>query len=434
MIKNRAIQGIRSWKKLLLSVWLLLSLYPWMTLTAATGAALSGFHDCFMVTGTLLQQVFVVYQKFFPVMAAGCSAYYLSRKRDGCVVLSAVVAYLTLTTVLNADILNEAFYYLKWKVDSACMYIDNPLTGLFCGYCAAKLYDSYSTIQLPPALGFFSGRRAVPILSSLCMIVVSPFVYLIFSFLFHFCKETGDALYSMGTPGISAAASFDALLLPLGLKGLIPSFYILPGMDAGSMFLGHGMLPLFFAWTAYKNKKNQKACRFTAVCALSALLTGTDTLAEYLMLIKAPLIWAGYCIMKGIFTLLFYSVPLPSILLAAGVTVCLFVYGFHRADFTLDALFPKEFGQSDATLLLEAAGGIENIAELRKSRNGFVLVLIDEDYADWEKMEKTAGFQKRENEDVVWFVFPMELGEVAYRTMQEMYHKNLSSMKLEELE
>ena len=44
------------------------------------------------------------------------------------------------------------------------------------------------------------------------------------------------------------------------------------------------------------------------------------------------------------------------------------------------------------------------------------------------------GFQKRENEDVVWFVFPMELGEVAYRTMQEMYHKNLSSMKLEELE
>ena len=327
MIKNRAIQGIRSWKKLLLSVWLLLSLYPWMTLTAATGAALSGFHDCFMMTGTLLQQVFVVYQKFFPVMAAGCSAYYLSRKRDGCVVLSAVVAYLTLTTVLNADILNEAFYYLKWKVDSACMYIDNPLTGLFCGYCAAKLYDSYSTIQLPPALGFFSGRRAVPILSSLCMIVVSPFVYLIFSFLFHFCKETGDALYSMGTPGISAAASFDALLLPLGLKGLIPSFYILPGMDAGSMFLGHGMLPLFFAWAAYKNKKNQKACRFTAVCALSALLTGTDTLAEYLMLIKAPLIWAGYCIMKGIFTLLFYSVPLPSILLAAGLTVCLFVYG-----------------------------------------------------------------------------------------------------------
>ena len=99
MIKNRAIQGIRSWKKLLLSVWLLLSLYPWMTLTAATGAALSGFHDCFMMTGTLLQQVFVVYQKFFPVMAAGCSAYYLSRKRDGCVVLSAVVAYLTLTTV-----------------------------------------------------------------------------------------------------------------------------------------------------------------------------------------------------------------------------------------------------------------------------------------------------------------------------------------------
>ena len=165
MIKNRAIQGIRSWKKLLLSVWLLLSLYPWMTLTAATGAALSGFHDCFMMTGTLLQQVFVVYQKFFPVMAAGCSAYYLSRKRDGCVVLSAVVAYLTLTTVLNADILNEAFYYLKWKVDSACMYIDNPLTGMFCGYCAAKLYDSYSTI--PDPVIFMHDRRVALCLSDL---------------------------------------------------------------------------------------------------------------------------------------------------------------------------------------------------------------------------------------------------------------------------
>ena len=126
MIKNRAIQGIRSWKKLLLSVWLLLSLYPWMTLTAATGAALSDFHDCFMMTGTLLQQVFVVYQKFFPVMAAGCSAYYLSRKRDGCVVLSAVVAYLTLTTVLNADILNEAFYYLKYDVEYDISMTERP--------------------------------------------------------------------------------------------------------------------------------------------------------------------------------------------------------------------------------------------------------------------------------------------------------------------
>ena len=45
----------------------------------------------------------------------------------------------------------------------------HPLTGVI----AAELYNRFSSVELHKALAFFSGRRLVPIVTSVVMIVVS---------------------------------------------------------------------------------------------------------------------------------------------------------------------------------------------------------------------------------------------------------------------
>lgn len=45
--------------------------------------------------------------------------------------------------------------------------------GIFTGLITAAIYNRYANIQLHPALGFFSGRRFVPIVTLFVMIAVA---------------------------------------------------------------------------------------------------------------------------------------------------------------------------------------------------------------------------------------------------------------------
>jgi len=48
--------------------------------------------------------------------------------------------------------------------------------GILTGLITAALYNKFSKIRLHPALGFFSGRRFVPIVALFTMIFVGVFM------------------------------------------------------------------------------------------------------------------------------------------------------------------------------------------------------------------------------------------------------------------
>ncbi|MFW8236699.1 PTS transporter subunit EIIC, partial [Klebsiella pneumoniae] len=59
------------------------------------------------------------------------------------------------------------------QVPAAFGKISNQFVGILVGIISAELYNRFSSVELPKALSFFSGRRLVPILTSFVMIAVA---------------------------------------------------------------------------------------------------------------------------------------------------------------------------------------------------------------------------------------------------------------------
>ena len=84
-----------------------------------------------------------------------------ARKADGSTALSAVVGYLVMQAVFKT----MSPFVLEGQLDQAGEQAQinySVLGGIVVGLITAFLFDRYHTIQLPPYLGFFGGRRFVP--------------------------------------------------------------------------------------------------------------------------------------------------------------------------------------------------------------------------------------------------------------------------------
>ena len=100
---------------------------------------------------------------------------------DGVAALAAVTGFLVMQAAMGvmADVL---WYHVSGDVDFAKKIVSSNVGiktiqtgvfgGIFVGVVAAYLYKRYYRIQLPPYLGFFAGKRFVPIITSLCAIAL----------------------------------------------------------------------------------------------------------------------------------------------------------------------------------------------------------------------------------------------------------------------
>src|SRR5262245_59400961 len=95
-----------------------------------------------------------------------------ARKADGSTALSAVVGYLVMQAVFKT----MSPFVLAGQLDKAGEQAQinySVFGGIVVGLLTAWLFDRYHTIQLPSYLGFFGGRRFVPIVVSLATLVVA---------------------------------------------------------------------------------------------------------------------------------------------------------------------------------------------------------------------------------------------------------------------
>src|SRR5689334_13442086 len=86
-----------------------------------------------------------------------------AKKADGSTALAALVGFLVYSNVLKAFPVTEAV--IKAGKDDPAVY-NNPgvLGGIIMGLLAAVLWQRYHRKQLVDWLGFFNGRRLVPII------------------------------------------------------------------------------------------------------------------------------------------------------------------------------------------------------------------------------------------------------------------------------
>ncbi|MFF8186263.1 PTS transporter subunit EIIC [Microbacterium sp. NPDC016588] len=146
-----------------------------------------------------------------------------AKKADGSTALAAVVGYLVLANVFK--VMSPVVLAGQTTAAGDQVQINySVFGGIVIGLLTAWLFDRYHSIQLPSYLGFFGGRRFVPIVVSLASLVVGfglSYFYPIFD-----TGLTGLGTFIGGTGAIGAFVYGFAnrMLIPVGLHHILNSY------------------------------------------------------------------------------------------------------------------------------------------------------------------------------------------------------------------
>ncbi|MBP9661275.1 MAG: PTS transporter subunit EIIC, partial [Aeromonas sp.] len=175
-----------------------------------------------------------------PILFAVGVAYGMSKDKDGSAALAGLVGFLVVTTLLSPGAVAQIKGIPADQVPAAFAKISNQFVGILCGVIAAELYNRFSSVELHKALAFFSGRRLVPIVTSVVMIVVSFILMAVWPVIYGGLVSFGESIVSMGSTGAGIYAFFNRLLIPVGLHHALNSvfWFDVAGINDIPNFLG----------------------------------------------------------------------------------------------------------------------------------------------------------------------------------------------------
>ena len=158
-----------------------------------------------------------------PLLFAVGVAIGFARKADGSTALAAVVGYLVMEAVFET----MSPIVLEGELDKAgdqAQINYSVFGGIVVGLVTAALFDRYHTIKLPSYLGFFGGRRFVPIVVSLASLVIAfgmSYFYPIFD---AGLTSLGQFIGASGAFGAFVYGFANRMLIPVGLHHILNSF------------------------------------------------------------------------------------------------------------------------------------------------------------------------------------------------------------------
>jgi PTS system N-acetylglucosamine-specific IIC component len=263
-----------------------------------------------------------------PLLFAVGVAIGFARKADGSTALAAVVGYLVVQAVFKT----MSPIVLAGQVDKAgdqAQINYSVFAGIVVGLVTAWLFDRYHTIQLPTYIGFFGGRRFVPIVVSLACLFIAfamSYFYPIFN---AGLTGLGKFIGGSGAFGAFVYGFANRMLIPLGLHH-IPNSYIwflygdyqspdgkvvtgeLTRFAAGDPTGGHltsGFYPILMfglpaaalAMIQVANKKQRKvAVGILAAAGLTAFLTGVTEPLEFAFMFVAFPLYLLHAVLTGL--------------------------------------------------------------------------------------------------------------------------------------
>lgn len=133
----------------------------------------------------------------------------------GVAALSAAVGYMVFQEVMRTFEVMQANDLAETNMQMGV------LGGLITGGITAYLYNRFKDIQLPQALGFFAGRRFVPIITALTMTVLGGLLGIIWMPIQDIIRGFGLWLESTGGVGTFLYGTINRLLIPTGLHHIV---------------------------------------------------------------------------------------------------------------------------------------------------------------------------------------------------------------------
>jgi PTS system N-acetylglucosamine-specific IIC component len=347
----------------------------------------------------------------------------MSKDKDGSAALAGLVAYLVPQTVLDPTSV-QVLLGLKKVTDVNAAFStmgNNVFVGIIAGLIAAAMYNRFSGVKLPMALSFFSGKRLVPIMSAIGMLIVSAILLFIWPEVYNVLVHFGKFISGLGFVGAGLYGFFNRLLIPTGLHHALNSVFwfdvagindignFLGGqsaLDAGKAIIGKtgmyqaGFFPVMMfglpagALAIYQcarpEKKKQTASLMLAA-AFASFFTGvTEPLEFSFMFVAWPLYvlhavftgislavaaffhWtAGFAFSAG-FVDYFLSVKNPvanhplMLLLQGLVFACIYYFGFRFAIKKFNLMTPGREEDDTETVAEELAAGDNKHAALAR--------------------------------------------------------------------
>ena len=261
-----------------------------------------------------------------------------ARKADGSTALAAVVGYLVMQAVFKtmSPVVLEG---VLDKAGNQAQINYSVLGGIIVGLITAWLFDRYHTIQLPSYLGFFGGRRFVPIVVSLTVLVVAfamSYFYPVFN---AGLTGLGKFIGGAGALGAFVYGFANRMLIPIGLHHILNSYvwFIygsytkpdgtvvtgeLPRFTAGDPTGGHltaGFYPILMfglpaaalAMIHCANARQKKvALGILSAAGLTAFLTGVTEPLEFAFMFVAFPLYIIHAILTGLSVAIAYSLDI----------------------------------------------------------------------------------------------------------------------------
>ena len=232
----------------------------------------------------------------------------------GAAALAGAVGYLTLTKAIVT--INETVNM-------------GVLAGILSGAVAGLLYNRYHDIRLPDFLGFFGGKRFVPIAASAASIVMALVLGYVWPPIQSVIHGVGEWIIGAGLLGAFVFGTLNRLLLPLGLHHVLNSLvwfvfgeygdatgkivtgdlhrFFAGDPTAGTFMTGFFPIMMFalpaaaLAMYSTSRRENRKAVAgILFSVALTSFLTGITEPIEFAFMFLAPVLYVAHSLLSGV--------------------------------------------------------------------------------------------------------------------------------------
>ncbi|WP_128641793.1 PTS transporter subunit EIIC [Rhodococcus opacus] len=171
-----------------------------------------------------------------------------AKKADGSTALAAVVGYMVINGVFEA--MSPVVLEGKTDPNGDQALIDyGVLAGIVMGLLSAILWQRFYRTKLPDYLGFFNGRRLVPILTALTGLVVGVLMAFLYPAFNSALTWVGETVAENSVVGGGVYGMANRLLIPTGLHHILNStvWFLVGDYQNASGELVRGDLNRFFA-------------------------------------------------------------------------------------------------------------------------------------------------------------------------------------------
>ncbi|MFS0655858.1 N-acetylglucosamine-specific PTS transporter subunit IIBC [Bacillus sp. 179-C3.3 HS] len=352
----------------------------------------------------------------------------------------------------GAAALSGAISYFILSAGTTSIHSTNNmgvLGGILCGLLAGFVYNRFKDTKLTEYLGFFSGRRLVPIVTALFTILMAAIFGYVWPPIQSVINDLGEWILSLGATGAGLFGFFNRLLIPLGLHHVLNNLFwfqfgefngatgdlarFFKGDPSAGVFMTGFFPVMMFGLPAAclamvvtaKPEKRKATAGLMIGMALTSLITGITEPIEFSFMILSPLLYGVHAILTGLslyivntigihsgfafsagaidYILSFGIAQRPIMLLVVGVVYgAIYFIVFYllikwlnlktpgREDDDIVDVPGNEAASAGASTLLEGLGGRDNIHTIDHCATRLRLTVADTALID-EGIIKKAG-------------------------------------------